>query len=465
VAATSSILILGAGPTGLGAAWRLQQRGHSDWHLFDAAATAGGLAGSTVDAQGFTWDNGGHVLFSHYAYFDRLMDELLGQDWVEHVRESWVWIRERFIPYPFQNNIGRLPEEEFGRCLTGLIAAAQQRGAAPPADFGQWIHRTFGDGLADVFFLPYNRKVWAYEPSRLDTCWMGERVATVDVHRVVENAMQNRDDTSWGPNATFRFPLRGGTGAIWQALCRRLSPERVALGRKVVRVSGREKWIELDDGQRVAFDRLISTIPLNVLIESLIDAPDLKPLGERLVYSHTHVVGIGVEGPLPETLRTKCWMYFPEPETPFYRATVFSNYSPNNVPVPGRQWSLMCEVSESADKPVDAARVLAEVEEGLKRVRLLPENATVVSRWHRRLEHGYPTPFLGRDQVLPRIDQSLKGMGIWSRGRFGGWKYEVSNQDHALMQGVEAVDHLLDGSEEATYYRPDFVNSRPKAES
>src|SRR5690242_5079458 len=87
-------LIIGAGPTGLGAAWRLaHSRVHGappSWLLVDAAPTAGGLAGSVVDAAGFTWDLGGHVLYSHYAEFDTLLDDLI-DDWEEHERAGWVW--------------------------------------------------------------------------------------------------------------------------------------------------------------------------------------------------------------------------------------------------------------------------------------------------------------------------------------------------------------------------------------
>ena len=79
------------------------------------------------------------------------------------------------------------------------------------------------------------------------------------------------------------------------------------------------------------------------------------------------------------------------------------------------------------------------------------DRPNVVSRWHRRLEHGYPTPWLGRDEVLGEVEQALHAAGIYSRGRFGAWKYEVSNQDHSLMQGVEAVEHILDGAVERTY--------------
>ena len=95
-------LIIGAGPTGLGAAWRLEQRGVQDWLVLEGGHVAGGLAQSIVDDHGFTWDLGGHVQFSHYEMFDELMDDLLGRDgWLYHERESWVWVCGGFVRYPF----------------------------------------------------------------------------------------------------------------------------------------------------------------------------------------------------------------------------------------------------------------------------------------------------------------------------------------------------------------------------
>ena len=117
------ILIIGGGPAGLGAAWRLQEAGHTYWELLEKESHVGGLASSHVDENGFTWDLGGHVVFSHYVYFDHLLDSLLAQEWVEHEREAWVWMRERFIPYPLQNNIRHLPTPELIECLEGLLDA------------------------------------------------------------------------------------------------------------------------------------------------------------------------------------------------------------------------------------------------------------------------------------------------------------------------------------------------------
>ncbi len=449
---TPAIVIIGAGPAGLGAAWRLQELGHENWRLVEAADFPGGLASSVTDERGFTWDLGGHVLFSQYEYFDRLMDELMGGSWVEHERSAWVWMRGRFIPYPLQNNIRQLPKDDMDACLAGLKEAHAERGEGePPRTFHGWMLRNFGRGLTDVFLLPYNRKVWAYDPATLGVGWVGDRVAPPDVPRIIRNVELGRDDSSWGPNARFRFPLRGGTGAIWRALCARLPSERVRLGVRAVEVVARDRSVRLSDGGELRYDRLVSTMPLARLLVGLVDRPELATATERLRYSSMHVVGVGFEGSVPEALAEKSWIYFPEPDVPFHRVTVFSNYSPHNVPQPGRQWSLLCEVSESPEKPVDGGRIADEVVEALGRTGLVREGTDTASVWHRRIEHAYPTPTVGRDAVLGPVDDELRRLGIWSRGRFGGWKYEVANQDHSLMQGVEAIDHILFGDEEVTY--------------
>src|SRR5438105_3457954 len=158
------VVILGAGPTGLGAAYRLKELGHDRLHVYDRAGQVGGLATSHTDEQGFTWDIGGHVQFSHYRYFDRLMEEALGDRWLRHERESWVWIEDRFVPYPFQNNIRYLTPETRWKCIQGLVELYKQPFVGRPRNFGEWIDATFGDGLASVFMRPYNFKVWAYPP-------------------------------------------------------------------------------------------------------------------------------------------------------------------------------------------------------------------------------------------------------------------------------------------------------------
>jgi len=452
------IVIVGAGPCGLGAAWRLQELGITNYSVFEKNEYVGGLSASFFDKQRFTWDIGGHIQFSHYDYFDRVMKTLIPDDaWIPHERESWIWMMGRFIPYPLQYNIGRLPEKVMMECLAGLLNCNNSNSLnMNKATFMDWIVHSFGEGLAKYFMIPYNKKVWAYPPEDLDARWMGERVAVPDVNRIMNNIVTGKDDCSWGPNNTFSFPRHGGTGAIWNELSRRLPRGKLHLNAGLASWNSEEKTVKLSNGDEHSYDYLISTMPLNQLL--LADKSRSWNGSESFVFSSSNIIGIGLKGAPPEKLRTKCWMYFPEDDNPFYRVTVFSNYSPNNVPE-GTYWSLMGEVSESPQKPVDHKRLIESAVTGFTNTHLIEDSTAIVSTWAYRAEYAYPTPFLGRDRIVDRLIGELTAKDVYSRGRFGAWKYECSNQDHVFMQGVDAVENIFFGTPELTVQHPSFVNT------
>ena len=445
-------LIIGAGPAGLGAAYRLKDLGENDVLILDQNPWVGGLAASFLDSKGFTWDIGGHVQFSHYKYFDEVMELSLGKDgWLHHERESWVWMYDRFVPYPFQNNIRYLPKDVAWKCLRGVIDATA-RNSEKPRDFKEWILAVFGDGIADEFMLPYNYKVWAYPPEEMAYQWIGERVSVIDLKRVAENIVLEKDDVSWGPNNMFQFPKQGGTGAIWEGVAKLVGNEKIRLNSEVVNVNSDEKSVTLKNGEKIFFENFLSTIPITKLIElHQQSTSEMKDESKKFKHSSSNIIGIGLEGKPKPDLEKKCWMYFPEHNCPFYRVTLFSKYSPNNVPDITKQFSLMTETSESTSKTVNQETLIEQTIQGLLNTKLIESREQVISTWSYRAPYGYPTPFLERDNCLKKIIPALDSKGIYSRGRFGGWKYEVSNQDHSFMQGVEWTNFRVNGEKETTF--------------
>ena len=117
-------------------------------------------------------------------------------------------------------------------------------------------------------------------------------------------------------------------------------------------------------------------------------------------------------------------------------------------------------MSESQHKPVEQAQLLEQVIEGLLATRLIERREDIISTWNYRAGYGYPVPGLERDAVLAEMLPFFESKGVYSRGRFGLWKYEVSNQDHSFMQGVEVVERLLSDKKEITAKNPGLANSK-----
>ncbi|HEX3623074.1 MAG TPA: FAD-dependent oxidoreductase [Acidimicrobiales bacterium] len=441
------IVIIGAGPTGLGAGYRLQELGYQDWVILEANDYVGGLATSFSDEAGFTYDIGGHVMFSHYGYYDELVEKLMGGEFTELRRAAWVWMEDRFIAYPFQNNIRSLEPETVLECVLGLIEA--QKAEQSPENFGEWVQAVFGTGIAEHFMLPYNFKVWATPAELMNYIWIGERVSVVDVEAILRNVILGEDQNSWGPNNTFKYPLKGGTGFLYEGMRRFVEPN-LHLQTPVASVDPVAKVVTTTDGRTWPYDALLNTMPLNKLVGCTESVPDaVREAVDGLVWSGSHIVGVGIDRPAEST---KNWIYFPEPDVPFYRVTYLSNYSRYMTAEPD-QTLLLTETSRSPYKPEDEDTIVDRVVDGLIGTGLMRESDRdlIVTTWRCSPDMTYPVPSVRRDASLGTIQPWLRSQDIWSRGRFGAWLYEIGNMDHSAMQGVEFVDHVLHGDPETVW--------------
>lgn len=143
----------------------------------------------------------------------------------------------------------------------------------------------------------------------MQCAWLGERVAAPDLKTVTKNVILQRTAGNWGPNATFRFPAYGGTGGIWIAVANTLPKEKTRFGAqgKVMKVDADAKSVTLEDGTVIAYEKLITTMAVDALVETMGDK-ELIDLSKGLFYSSTHVVGVGIRGVRPERIGDKCWV-------------------------------------------------------------------------------------------------------------------------------------------------------------
>jgi hypothetical protein len=189
------------------------------------------------------------------------------------------------------------------------------------------------------------------------------------------------------------------------------------------------------------------------LVSRLDHAPaQVREATKKLLFNRLFSVGVGLRRPSPST---KNWIYFPNPATPFYRMTYLSNYSPDIVPGgdTSRYCSLLMETTYSRFRPLPEGDLAKSVIDGLVAEGILEATdlPAIESVYLIHAGHAYPIPSVDRDEALATIQSYLESKEIYSRGRFGSWKYEIGNQDHSLMQGKEVADRWLDGSEEEVF--------------
>src|SRR5919198_1533758 len=164
------IVVIGAGPTGLSAAYHLG----ADALLLDQNETVGGWCRSIVD-NGFTFDYAGHIMFSKDEYVHQMYKVLLGDNVHWQDREAWIYSKGVYTRYPFQGSLYGLPPDVIKECIVGAIEA-RFGPLGEPRNFEEFIYKVWGRGIAKHFMVPYNRKLWAVPLSEMETSWLGGRV-------------------------------------------------------------------------------------------------------------------------------------------------------------------------------------------------------------------------------------------------------------------------------------------------
>jgi protoporphyrinogen oxidase len=469
--------LLGAGPTGLGAAWRLSQlpnggrsepnvdaNSDADEHsgnllflIIDESQFPGGRAASVTTPEGFTFDYGGHVLFPHaeYGEFIALLTSVI-PEWHSSTPVRGVWIENRFILTPVQRNIHRLPLPDMAACLWGLCRRKPNNGNGVELNLREYLESQFGEALTRLVMAPLNQKMWAHPPETLGSHWSSHRsgsseknIPGVRVGRVLCNWLLNRDEPGWTADTTVRYPRIGGCGAIWSRVFASIPENFRCLNSRVRAIDAARKLLCLADGSCVQYERLITSIPLDMLLRLLCDQPALRARACEFRAAKVQLFGFGLQGATPRVLEGVHAISVPAPEIPFWRINIPSNFSPGNVPDPSHTWSILCESSIAPGSDIHYEH--NQVEAALRQMGLIPDETKIISVFSAAIKHGYPVPFAGRDQLLNEVQAELEHLDIFSRGRFGGWRYEVSNQDHSFMQGVEVIDRLLEGNPEHTY--------------
>lgn len=422
--------ILGGGLTGLSLAYFYD----GECEVLEGDEVCGGLC-RTVRKDGYSYDYGGHIIFSRDEEILGFMAGILDENKVRYRRNNRIWFKGRFLKYPFENDLASLPTEDTYDCLYHFIT----RKYPEPRNFKEWCYYRFGKGMAERYMIPYNEKIWNIETEQMGLEWVAGRIPDPPLEDVIKSAL-GIETEGYTHQLHFYYPKRGGIEALIRAIEEKV--ERVEKGfcvRRIVRKTG--EWIVSDGRRERAYDRIVSTMPIFDLLDVLEDVPEkVRTAAAGLRYNSLICVMVAVRSGEPSD---KFAVYFPQRELLFHRVCFYDYFGSSCVPQ-GRS-SLVAEITVNEGDGVCEmldGELVDHVVAGLKREGFIRRGDVCETDVARR-RYAYVVNDLNYSKNTKVIREFVRERGIVLCGRFSEWKY--LNMDACIHSARETARSLARG--------------------
>jgi protoporphyrinogen oxidase len=446
-----NVVIIGAGPAGLTAAFELARLGKT-CTVLESDDQVGGIS-RTVERDGWRFDIGGHRFFTKVKVVEEFWHEILpGEDFLTRPRLSRIYYQGKYYDYPLKpfNALRNLGFVESARCA-GSYAWARVNPPKDQTTFEGWVAARFGWRLYKHFFKTYTEKVWGYPGSELQADWAAQRIKNLNLFNAVKSALfpkkGQRQITTLIDQ--FEYP-RLGPGMMWEH-CR----EKVEAAGSKVHLTASVTSIRRADGRAVSVgsttdgavtehsaSAVISSMPLSALVRALDPPapPEVLAAADDLHYRDHVTVALVV----PETASfPDNWVYVHDPSVKMGRIQNFGRWSPYMVKDGYTCLGLEYFVFEGDDiwsMPDDELVEMGKREIG----RLgLVDPATVEAGYAVRMPKAYP--YYDADYKhnvdLLRSWLSANVPNVHPVGRNGMHRY--NNQDHSMYTAMLTVENLM----------------------
>lgn len=405
-----NVAIIGSGISGLAAAKLLKLKGLKVT-VFEKCDVIGGIA-RTRNSNGVAYHvTGGHCFNSkHEDVLNFVFNQVLSKEkWHKIDRKSTINFKNHFISYPIEFAIKEIAEFDID-LATNMVTDYFGTGPEDRSNLANWFRSKFGDCLSEEYFIPYNEKIWNMKAETMMPDWVEDKLPVPNKEGFARALLKNNKDTM--PHSSFYYPNENNQNSFIHALGEGLN---ITLNTEVFSIQLTcDKWVIND---KLEFDVVISTMPLNLLPKILNDTP-LKVLDEasKLKYNKVSTMLWKTSG------NQDTWTYYPSKETLFHRHIHIGNFFK-----PNKNYSITEAVGEHTFEKM--------YKEGMKYDYLLEPLDHHIS------DHAYvifDENYKKAKSVVLNYIQELPN--LYTLGRFGEWEYY--NMDICIKSAMELVNSI-----------------------
>ena len=409
-------IILGAGLTGLSAAYSLKK----NYLLIEKNKNVGGLT-STEVIKNYLFDHTGHWLHLKNPITKKFIYKIFGNKMLMINRKSKVLFDDCFGEFPFQYNLSTYKKDFIAKCIISLM---QRKKVFKPKNFEEFCKVNFGDEIANSFLLPYNLKLWGENGKNISHKWCERFFPKPDIKNIITGALGR--SSFLGYNHSFYYPKKGGIGTLSNTIFNNLDKNNVMLCSKVSYVDFKNKLIKIDNSL-FNYNNLISTIPLPDLLNLLKDLPvSIDKEKNKLKCTKLRYINYGIKGKILKDIH---WLYIPDKNIPFYRIGCSSNAVSSLAPRGCS--SVYLEVSNNNNYSDE--KILKFARSFLLKNKIINSLKEIEVEALRKLDYGYVIFDKNYEKSRNNIHKFLNKNNIYSIGRYGSWVY--SSMEDAMLEG------------------------------
>jgi len=420
-------LIIGGGASAIFVGLEFIKKGFSSFVILEKEDRPGGLCRSFQFGELY-YDLGAHALHKQAISSSAELRETIDPNKLYcQKREAKVFIFDKLIPHPFQLHLFYAPMNIKLKCLFSYLIKKK----ITPGNLKEWLLSKFGKQVCEYFLFPYNEKAWRTNLNNISLNWVSR--VSVGNSKFVKGLFL-KGDKNYSSNEFVCYPSNGGFENLFSDGIKKLA-SFIRIDTEVIGVDLENKLVQVKDGVVYHYNKLISTVPIDILVTKLINPKDNEII--KLVSGLEKVSTCIVTFLTTKQLTNLQRVYVPEKKYLSQRITINSNSSGLFKEKSESLFSLEISYKKRNDLPTEDI-IVSDCKKLLKDVGLVKFSNDIKDIKIEFLEYMYPTQTVGLDNIISQTKSFLQKHNCYTIGRFGSWNY--ANIDGILNEGIELID-------------------------